>query len=67
MGHFSWIYAFRDLAIYIQPVSKEDGDLTVEDLDFTLTTKHSEYDSMWAWMAAQEIFKEINNDSEKQV
>ena len=53
MGHFSWIYAFRDLAIYIQPVSKEDGDLTVEDLDYTLTTKHTDYDSMWAWMAAQ--------------
>jgi len=53
MGHFSWVYAFRDEVKYIQPKVGAGEALADSDLNPASTTKHPNYDTMWAWMAAQ--------------
>jgi predicted peptidase len=56
-GHWSWIYTLRNECKNIQPTQAEEGDLTVSDLDPTSTLTHDTYETLWAWMAAQQNTK----------
>lgn len=52
-GHWSWIYTLRNECKYIQPVEGSGGELTIDDLDPASTLTHDEYETLWAWIAAQ--------------
>lgn len=52
-GHWSWIYTLRNECKYIQPTKGVDGELTIEDLDPASTLTHEEFETLWAWLAAQ--------------